>query len=295
MKQFSPIVLFVYNRPEHTHKTLDALKQNYLALESDLYIFSDGYKNDTDKNKVENVRSLIKNVKGFKSVSVVERNKNFGLANSVIAGVTEIINKFGKAIILEDDLITSPYFLMYMNDSLDLYEDEDRVISIHGYIYPVKKILPELFFLRGADCWGWATWKRGWDLFEPDGKKLLTLLNENNLTDDFDLGGAVKNIRMLKKQISGKNDSWAIRWHASAFIKNKLTLYPGKSLVRNIGADGEGTHVKSTRAYDSKMSTEKIKLHPIEVNENDDAKKSVTEYFRSIKPGIKSAIIYLLR
>ncbi|MDP2366119.1 MAG: glycosyltransferase family 2 protein, partial [Ignavibacteria bacterium] len=168
------------------------------------------------------------------------------------------------------------------------------VISIHGYIYPVKKELPETFFLRGADCWGWATWKRGWDLFEPDGKKLLNILNAKNLSDDFDLGGAVKNIRMLKKQIAGKNDSWAIRWHASAFIKNKITLYPGKSLVRNIGADGEGTHVKSTKAYDSKISTEKVKLHPIEVKENDDAKKSVTEYFRSIKPGIKSGIISLI-
>jgi len=291
----APIILFVYNRPEHTKKTIETLQLNHLASESNLYIFSDGYKNNDDKVKVNKVRSLIKNIKGFKSVSIIERNKNIGLANSVILGVTEIVNKYDKVIVLEDDLITSPYFLDFMNRALELYDKDDPVVSIHGYVYPVKEELPETFFLRGADCWGWATWKHGWDLFEEDGKKLLKQLMEKKLCKDFDLNGAVKNVKMLKKQIAGKNDSWAIRWHASAFLENRLTLYPGKSLVKNIGADGEGTHVKATSVYDSEVSAEKIELQPIEIKENDYAKIIVAKYFYSIKPGLKSKFLSLIK
>lgn len=288
------IILFVYNRLEHTKKTINSLKENSLASESNLYIFSDGWKNDNDKIKVESVRALIKKTEGFKSVSIIEREENLGLANSIIRGVTEIISKSGKVIILEDDLVTSPYFLQYMNDALDLYQNEDKVISIHGYIYPVKKILPETFFVKGADCWGWATWKRGWDLFEPDGKILLKKLRENKLCTAFNLGGSVKNIRMLKKQIAHKNDSWAIRWHAAAFVNDKLTLYPGNSLVLNIGADGEGTHVKTTNVYDSKLSYNKVELNKINIEENYEATDIIKEYFLSIKPSLKLRIISLL-
>lgn len=290
----APIILFVYNRPQHTLSTIEALKKNYLAKESDLYIFSDGYKNKSDKRKVDEVRSIIKDITGFKRITIIEREKNIGLANSVISGVTEIINKCGKVIVLEDDLITSPCFLQYLNEALEIYENEEKVVSIHGYIYPIKKELPETFFIKGADCWGWATWKRGWDLFEPDGSKLLKQLEENNLCDDFDLGGSVKNIKMLKKQIALKNDSWAIRWHASAFIKNKLTLYPGKSLVKNIGADGEGTHVKATNVYDSELSDKKIDLKLIRTQEDDNVKLAIKEYFDSIRPSLGSKIISFL-
>ena len=290
----APIILFVYNRPQHTFKTIEALKQNYLAEESDIYIFSDGYKNEIDKRKVDEVRSIIKDITGFNRITIIEREKNIGLAHSVISGVSEIVNKFGKVIVLEDDLITSPYFLQYMNEALEIYENEEKIISIHGYIYPIKKELPETFFIKGADCWGWATWKRGWNLFEPDGSKLLKQLEENNLCNDFDLGGSVKNIKMLKKQIALKNDSWAIRWHASAFIKNKLTLYPGKSLVKNIGADGEGTHVKATNVYDSELSDKKIYLKLISTKEDEEAKYAIKEYFDSIRPSLGSKIISFL-
>lgn len=290
----APIILFVYNRPQHTLSTIKALKQNYLAEGSEIYIFSDGFKNESDKRKVDEVRSIIKGITGFKRISVIEREKNIGLANSVISGVTEIINKFGKVIVLEDDLVTSPYFLQYMNEALELYEKEENVISIHGYIYPIKRELPETFFIKGADCWGWATWKRGWDLFEPDGRKLLNQLKENNLFNDFDLGGSVKNIKMLKKQIAKKNDSWAIRWHASAFIKNKLTLYPGKSLVKNIGTDGEGTHAKETNVYDSEISDKKIDLKLLSTQEDNGAKYAIKEYFDSIRPSLGSKIISIL-
>lgn len=291
----APIILFVYNRPEHTKKTIETLIQNHFARESDLYIYSDGYKNDNDKSKVENVRAIIKNIKGFKSVSIIERTRNLGLANSIITGVTEIVNKFGKVIVLEDDLVTGPYFLQYMNEALELYKDNENVISIHGYIYPIEAKLPDTFFIKGADCWGWATWKRGWALFEPNGKKLLSQLKEKKLYKEFDLGGAVKNVKMLKKQIAGKNDSWAIRWHASAFINNRLTLYPGKSFVKNIGTDGEGTHVKQTAVYDSELCNEKLELKLIDVREDENAKNELVKYFNSIHLNLLSIILNYLR
>lgn len=139
-------------------------------------------------------------------------------------------------------MITSPYFLQYMNDALSLYKDIEEVISIHGYSYPVKRTLPDTFFLRGADCWGWATWKRGWKLFNLDSSDLYQQLQVNQQCYTFDFEGTHSYCKMLKNNIQGKNDSWAIRWYASAFLRNKLTLYPGRSLIHNIGNDGSGSH-----------------------------------------------------
>ena len=282
---YSPIALFVYNRLEHTRSTVEALKNNLHALQSELYIFSDGPKNDIHNESVESVRKYIKSIDGFKSVSIVERSKNFGLANSIIDGVTSLVIKIGHVIVLEDDMVTSPYFLKYMNDALKLYQENKNVASIHGYVYPVNN-LPETFFLRGADCWGWATWKDRWVYFEQDGKKLLNRLENEGLLNRFDFNGAYPFSKMLHDQIVGKNDSWAIRWHASAFINNKLTLYPGKSLVLNIGNDGSGTHCKDTNLYSSEISQVPVDLKPIPVVENQEAFFAIEQYFRKQKVGI---------
>lgn len=288
--ELAPITLFVYNRPNHTKKTVEALQKNSLAKESELFIFSDGPKNKEVIDKVLEVRNYIKTISGFKKVEIIERNENIGLANSIISGVTEIVNKYGKIIVLEDDLVTSPYFLSYMNNALVFYENEDKVISIHGYNYPVKKELPETFFLRGTDCWGWATWKRGWDLFEPDGKKLLKELENRNLIKELDLNGAYSFSGMLRRQIAGFNNSWAIRWHTSAFLKNKLTLYPGRSLVENIGQDRSGTHTNSEKIYKANMSENSIKIGNISIEENREARQAIIEYLFSLRPGIIARI-----
>ena len=167
-----------------------------------------------------------------------------------------------------------------------MYEKEEKVISIHGYIYPIKKDLPETFFIKGADCWGWATWKRGWGLFESDGKNLLAELEKRNLIKEFDFDGAYNYSGMLKRQIEGKNDSWAVRWYASAFLKNKLTLYPGQSLVQNIGQDASGTHKGDSNAHRVIVSDRKINVEKIEIIENGKIKKSIIQYFKSLKPSV---------
>jgi hypothetical protein len=284
----APIALFVYNRPGHTRQTVEALLANTAANQTLLHVFSDAPKNEAASSAVAEVRSYIRSIAAFKSVTIVERERNFGLARSIIDGVTSLCEKYGRVIVMEDDLVTSPYFLQFMNEGLDLYERDERVISIHGYVYPVMEALPETFFLRGADCWGWATWKRGWDLFEPDGQLLLRELNAHNLTHRFDFDGAHPYVRMLKNQIKGKNSSWAIRWHASAFLKNKLTLYPGRSLVCNIGTDNSGAHCSTTTVFASEMAELPIAIEPISVEENEFARQQIITFHkgaRRLTPG----------
>lgn len=240
----APIAFFAFNRPDHAAATLAALARNHGAENTLLYAFCDGprpHRSD-DARLVAEVRRVVGQASGFRDLRVVERSENVGLAASIIGGVSQLVEEHGSVIVVEDDLVTSPYFLRFMNEGLDFYEREDRVISIHGYVYPVQEALPDAFFLRGADCWGWATWKRGWELFEPDGQKLLSELQARGLERAFDMNGARAYVGMLQDQIAGRCDSWAIRWDAAAFLQDRLTLYPGTSLVRNIGLDHSGTH-----------------------------------------------------
>jgi len=281
MMTTAPIVLFVYNRPWHVQKTVEALQANFLAKESDLFIFSDGAKNGKDREAVNEVRGLIRGILAFRRLEIIESPVNKGLSSSIVAGVTSVITQYGKIIVLEDDMITSPYFLHFMNEALQAYETEEKVISVHGYSYPTKETLPETFFLRGADCWGWATWKRGWDLFEQDGAKLLSELAEQNLINRFDMNGTFPYTQMLRNQVAGKNDSWAIRWHASAFLASKLTLYPGKSLVRNIGIDSSGTHCSKSDCFDGHLSNLSIPVKGIEVIESELAFQAFRRFFQS--------------
>jgi hypothetical protein len=293
MKQYAPIVLFVYNRPDHTRQTLETLGANMLAKESELFIYSDSSKNQTTVENVQLVRSYIKNAKGFKSVTIIERDKNWGLANSIIDGVTSIVNQYGKIIVLEDDMVTSQYFLTYMNEALTIYENYEQVISIHGYVYPVKKKLPDYFFLRGADCWGWATWKRGWDIFNPNAQFLLDEVKKQNLDKLFNFNNSYDYTGMLQSQIDGKISSWAIRWYASAFLAGKFTLYPGKSLVKNIGHDGSGTHCSENINYETISSDVYKPVSLTDIHDSIRARKAITHFFfsTSIKKNIFIQIV----
>ncbi|MDF2577457.1 MAG: hypothetical protein K0S74_941 [Chlamydiales bacterium] len=289
MKHLAPIILFVYNRLEHTQQTLEALRNNILTEHSTLFIYSDGPKNVEHAAKVIAVRQLLENVTGFAKVIVVKREGNWGLANNIIDGVTKIVNEFGRVIVLEDDLVTSPYFLQYMNDALDMYENEPQVASIHGYCYPFQiTSSPETFFLRDEGSWGWATWARAWKFFETNGKELLYRIQEQNLISKFDCNNSFPYFKMLQDQIDRKNNSWAIRWRASIFLNNMLTLYPGRSLVKNIGFDNTGTHCNTTNnSYDVELSSSPIKLiyqFPIE---NKSMRAAINAYLLSAS-GYKS-------
>jgi hypothetical protein len=276
----SPIVIFAYNRPQHLRQTVEALLKNEYASESDLIIYSDGYKDEKSREGVEKTREYIHSITGFKSIQVIEREKNWGLANNIIDGVTTVVNTYGRIIVLEDDLLTSPYFLKYMNEGLNFYENNEEVISIHAYIFSVKGVLPETFFMKGADCLGWGTWKRGWDLFEPDGSKLLSELICLHRTKEFDFKGSYPYTKMLKKQVEGKVGSWAIRWYASAFLRNKYTLYPGRSLIFHNGSDGSGTNCGVSDEFKTSLSTIPIHINLIDIKESPTARKTYIHYLR---------------
>lgn len=283
---YAPIALFVYNRPDHARRTIEALQKNVLAQKSDLVIFSDAPKTEAQAENVREVRQYIRQIDGFKSVTIIERESNFGLARSIIDGVTAIVNKSGRIIVLEDDMVTSPYFLTYMNEALEKFVEDDRVVSIHGYVYPVGEPLPEAFFLPGADCWGWATWNRGWTCFNSDGDFLLNELKRRKLIRAFDYNGAYPFSKMLEGQIKGTNDSWAVRWYASAFLASKLTLYPGRSLVHNIGNDNSGTHCGESADFDSKLSNTPINLNSVEVLPSQEGRQVFEAFFRRSKSGL---------
>ncbi len=282
----APIALFVYNRPVHMQQVLDALVLNEEALESELYIFCDGPKeNSIEENsvKIAEVRTIARTEKRFKNVHVAERAANMGLSRSIISGVTEVISKHGKIIVIEDDILASPGFLKYMNDALEMYEKDEPVGCIHAWNYSmdVEGFSSDTFFLRGADCWGWATWKRAWQLFNPDGKQLLETIEEKKLQYEFNRKGTHEFVEMLKDQIAHKNDSWAIRWHASLFVNNRYCLFPIKPLVENIGLDSSGTHCGSFDWEQDKING--LKLEKIEISENELFFKKYRQYLTSEK------------
>lgn len=292
--KFAPIALFTYARPEHTRRTVQALLANANAVNHDLIVFSDGPQSAGQQHKVSEVRAYLTKITGFRSVTIYERDKNLGLSRSIIDGVGQVLSKYDRIIVLEDDIVTSPNFLSYMNNALDKYEKDERVISIHGYIYPVK-LLPETFFLRGADCWGWATWKRGWNLFNSDGEVLLNQLRRSGLIDLFDYNGGYQFSEMLNEQVKGLNDSWAIRWYASAFLANKLTLYPGRSLVCNIGNDGSGVHCPENSIFDIELSSEPIELNDIDIVESVAGREILEQFFKKNKPSLTIKIKIFLK
>lgn len=284
MRNLAPVALFTFNRPDHLIKTLTALSENPLASRSDLYAFSDGPRTPADIQSIKRVREILKQDWGFRSISVVERSKNLGLAESVISGVSEVIEKFGKIIVLEDDMITSPLFLEFMNQALDRYQTDSKVISIHAYIYPMSFKPESAFFLKGADCWGWGTWKSSWQIFHPSSKELYERLKENKLLDRFNYFGAGRFIEMLKDHIEGKNNSWAIRWYASALIADKLTLYPPESFVHNIGFDDTGTHCGKSDVFSVELAR-KLPLFPeVPLSENRMALKEFEKFFWKLRP-----------
>ena len=241
----SPIALFVYNRPLHTRSTVEALLQNAEAKESDLIIYSDAAKTNISDLQVNETRTYIRSISGFKSILIIEHSENLGLAKSIMDGVTTLCAQYGRVIVIEDDLIVSPHFLNYMNSALNQYNDVEKVMQIAGYMFPMKagdEINVEAIFLPFISSWGWATWQRAWRHYDESARYYKKLNIDSNLKWRFDLNGNYKYFKMLKAQQQGKIESWAIRWYLSVFFENGLVLYPAKTLVSNNGFDGSGVN-----------------------------------------------------
>jgi hypothetical protein len=276
----APIALFVFNRKDHTERTVSALKRNLLAQDSDLFIFSDAANSPETARSVAAVREYVRTIDGFKSVKIAEQKENRGLAASIISGVTSICSERGRVIVMEDDLVTSPFFLQYMNYALDCYAEETRVAAISGFHPPFNIPLPETFFLQDAECWGWATWQRAWTMFNPDGRQLLSELTRKRLLRTFDQDGTYPYVRMLEDQIAGRVSSWAIRWRASVILGEKLSLYPRHSMVRNIGFDGSGVHSEVSDVWEADMDESAIRVERVALRPSVEAYKAFVRFNR---------------
>lgn len=284
----APIVLFTYNRPAHTERTVRALQDCLLARQSELHVFSDGPRSPAAEPAVREVRRFLETVDGFAAVRIHERNKNLGLAASVIDGVTRICDEFGRVIVLEDDLVVSPQFLSFLNAALGRYQNDSQVMQVAGNMFPVDvQTADDAFFLPFVSSWGWATWDRAWREFDPNATAYGELKRDAKRRRAFDMNGGYAYSSMLEAHLAGKNDSWAIRWNLSVFMHDGMVLYPKKSLVENIGFDGSGVHCRReslAQLMDLSFVPKRLPMPGIEPA----IRNQVFEYFRARRsPGAR--------
>lgn len=280
MQKLAPIVLFVYNRPWHTQQTIEALQKNKLAIDSELFIYSDAPKNENVIGKVQQVRNYIKTIKDFRKVTIIEREKNWGLADSIIDGVTKIVNQYGRIIVLEDDIVASPYFLKFMNDALEFYQNEEKVWHISGWNYPIETNgLDDVFLWRLMNCWGWATWANRWQHYEKNVDKVIGKFTQEDIKR-FNLEGVENFWGQIVSNKEGKINTWAIFWYATIFKRNGLCLNPLETFVENIGHDSSGEHCGSSDSYqnDSLNQKESVRF-TIEIVESDSALSQVKSFY----------------
>jgi len=262
----APICIFVYNRPVHSEKMLNSLVANQLFSESEVFVFADGPKDGASPEEIEKIKQVRDKLKILENNKAVHYNlseENKGLTKSIVSGITDIINKYGKVIVIEDDLELSPGFLKYMNDALNLYESEERVMHIGGYMVPHKINLPETFFLKTPTIWGWGTWKRAWGNYEINAVILLENLEAKFGKDfayAFDVNGTYTYTKQLRDIASGKLDTWDIQWAASIYLENGLCLHPGLSLTINNGFDGSGVHCSFVETFNNQIFAKEISV-----------------------------------
>jgi hypothetical protein len=277
----APIAFFVYKRPEHTRSVINSLIKNPEFSRSPFYVFCDGPKNKVEEHQVLETRRLVRSY-NLPNTVFIENQRNIGLAESVVHGVTKLCNEFGRVIVLEDDIVVCPFFLDYMNQALTIYQTSERVMHISAYMYPVKKILPETFFYRQEACWGWGTWQRAWARYEKDIDKLITAISNNKQQWEFNICGSYPFFKMLQKQSAKKIDSWSIQWNASIFVNNGLCLYPNQSLVDNIGNDGTGIHCPKTNLYEVEMIKRPIQFFENKIEESSLALPAMIDFNKKI-------------
>jgi hypothetical protein len=295
--EFAPIIVFAFNRPEALTDTVSSLLANDEAAESPLFVFVDGPRENKsgEREKVEEVRRYVKSVRGFKSVEFCFSEENKGLGCSIIAGVSDVINRYGRAIVLEDDLVLSRNFLSFMNQGLDLYADKKEVFSVCGYSNKIK--VPsgyhyDAYFCTRSSSWGWATWADRWNTVDWE---LKDWERYAKMAKAFNRWGGSDCFRMLRSVKEGWGNSWAIRFGFSQFLQDKLSLFPIVSKVDNDGFDGDGTNCKKWSRFKHVMDTGNSKdfCFPNDVRLNPKIFKSAMSY-NSIPIRIWSRIMYVI-
>ena len=291
MNNLAPIVLFVYNRPWHTKQTIESLQKNELASQSEIFIYCDNAKSEKVQSSVNEVRNFVDTVDGFKKVTVIKREKNWGLSDSITDGVTKIVNKYGKIIVLEDDLVVSPYFLKFMNDALKFYKDEKKVWHVSGWNYPVEiDGLDDVFLWRLMNCWGWATWADRWKHYEKNIGKTLKEFSKEEI-DRLNLDGAEDFFGQVTANYEKKINTWAIFWYVTIFNKNGLCLNPAQTFVENIGHDGSGVHCGNSDTFTGSLSKNKKVCFVDFGSENIIALQRIQVFYKAQKKSLATRII----
>lgn len=294
-ENYAPVILFVYARPVHTKRVLDALKVNDLAIKTNLVIFSDAAKSDNDKQAVAEVRKVISQIDGFKTIKIIERKENYGLAKSIINGVSSVMECYGKAIILEDDIEASPYFLTFMNLALDKYKDNKNVWHISGWNYPIDKTgIGDAFFWRVMNCWGWATWQDRWQYYQKDPQQLLNKWHKEEISR-FNIDNTYNFWWQVVANAKGELNTWAIFWYATIFTNKGYCLNPTESFVNNIGIDGSGENCGDKDIYRSLLNDKSTLDLPEEVTENTLALARVKLFYTQSKPSLFARIKYRIK
>ncbi len=281
--KLAPIALFVYNRPRHTQQALASLAANQLSRESTLYVFADGAKpsaSTEEMAKVQATRKIVYQQKWPKQMFVHERKENLGLANNLIHGISQVLETHDRIIVLEDDLVTSPGFLTYMNEALELYASEKSVMQINGYMYPLRRALPETFFYNVISSWGWGTWQSAWQALNTNASELLKALKEQHKLSYFDLQGNGGFLETLEAAQTGNLDVWAVYWYASVCLQNGFCLNPKQSFVQNMGFDGSGTNTGKSQFYWIPALAPKVNVAPIPLVENSSVRRAMRSYYR---------------
>jgi hypothetical protein len=279
----APVALFVYNRPHHARRLLESLAANPEARESRLVVFADGPATDADADAVRAARAVVREREWCGGVELVESETNRGLAASIIGGVTRLVEEAGRVIVLEDDLVLSPFFLGYMNRALARYENEPRVMQVAGYMFPLAlRRDDDAVFLRHTTSWGWGTWRHAWREFDPEVPDAAELETDPALAHRFNFGGAFPYATLLRDWRAGRIDSWSIRWHWAVFRREGLGLFPVRSLVRNAGFDGSGRHCGATRVYETALADRPVCRLPVRIEPDPDAEAAVRAYYRRI-------------
>ncbi|MBN2362005.1 MAG: hypothetical protein JXR83_21315 [Deltaproteobacteria bacterium] len=279
----APIAFFAYRRPLHARNALRSLQRCLGADASSLFIFCDGARCDDDRAAVAAVRAVVREQRWCRRVEIVERERNLGLAASVVDGVSQLCARYGSAIVVEDDLLLAPHFLVFLNAALGRYRDVERVMHVSAYMFPVRRDLPETFFYRATSCWGWATWQRAWLHFESDSAALLRRLSGHLRRYQFDVRGSAGFFDMLCEQAAGRSDSWAIRWYASVFLRSGLCLHPARAFSKNVGHDGSGIHCCATADYEVDLAPTMVSRWPAQVREERAAVRGMAAFYRRVR------------
>lgn len=280
--QMVPIALFVYKRLDHVKKTINSILRNNESASTDIYIFSDGAKSISDKNDIDEVRKYLSCVNGFKNITIINSNINLGLAKSIELGVTYVLERNSKVIVLEDDIELSPFALDYFNQNLEIYEKYENVMHISGYMYPVEiKDSPDIFFLPTASCWGWATWARAWKYYEKNPKVLTSkLLNNKELKYKFNMNGSYYFYDQVIYNLTCKMNTWAVFWYASIFFNGGLCLYPKFSMTRTHGNDGTGENCSQRNFFDTDLSFLRLSYEKAQLQINHTNNERVMNFFK---------------